>query len=68
MNAPVSKKAEDAYTTALNVLLGKDSTHKFRISDTTVLFWAQQQNDFENQFASFSLLHPKMIQIRTFAK
>lgn len=59
MNAPVSKKAEDAYTTALNVLLGKDSTHKFRISDTTVLFWAQQQNDFENQFASFFAAAPK---------
>lgn len=59
MNAPVSKKAEDAYTTALNVLLGKDSTNKFRISDTTVLFWAQQQNDFENQFASFFAAAPK---------
>lgn len=53
MNAPVSKKAEDAYTTALNVLLGKDSKNKFRISDTSVLFWAQSQDEFENQFASF---------------
>lgn len=52
-NAPVSRKAEDAYTTALNVLLGKDSKNKFRISDTSVVFWAQQQIDFENQFSFF---------------
>jgi CRISPR-associated protein Csd1 len=53
LNAPISKKAEDAYTTALNVLLGKDSNNKFRISDTTVLFWAEKQINFENQFAFF---------------
>jgi len=53
LNAPVSKKAEDAYTTALNVLLGKDSTNKLRLSDTTVLFWAEIQIDFENQFPLF---------------
>lgn len=53
LNAPVSKKAEDAYTTALNVLLGKDSKNKFNIADTTVIFWSQKQNDFENQFSFF---------------
>jgi len=52
-NAPVSKKAEDAYTTALNVLLGKDSKSKFKISDTSVIFWAQKQIDFEGQFSFF---------------
>lgn len=52
-NAPVSKKAEDAYTTALNVLLGKDSKNKFKIADTTVVFWSQKQNDFENHFSFF---------------
>ena len=35
MNSPVSQKAEDAYTTALNVLLAKDSRNKFKIGDTT---------------------------------
>lgn len=59
MNAPVSKKAEDAYTTALNVLLGKDSKNKFRISDTSVLFWAQKQDEFESQFSSFFAAPPK---------
>ncbi len=52
-NAPVSKKAEAGYTTALNVLVGKDSTNKFKLSDTTVLFWASKQIDFEGQFAFF---------------
>lgn len=59
MNAPVSKKAEDAYTTALNVLLGKDSKNKFKIADTTVVFWSQKQNDFENHFSFFFSASPK---------
>ncbi len=53
MNAPVSQKAEDAYTTALNVLLAKDSKNKFKIADTSVVFWAQKQVVFENQFSFF---------------
>lgn len=52
-NAPISKKAEDAYTTALKDLLGKDSRNKFRISDTTVVFWAEKEINFEKQFSFF---------------
>jgi CRISPR-associated protein Csd1 len=59
MNAPISKKAEDAYTTALNVLLGRDSKNKFKIADTTVVFWAQQQSGFEDKFSSFFSAPPK---------
>ena len=59
LNAPVSKKAEDAYTTALNVLLGKDSKNKFKIGDTSVVFWSQKQNDFENHFSFFFSAPPK---------
>lgn len=59
LNAPISKKAEDAYTTALNVLLGRDSKNKFRIADTSVIFWSQQQSDFENQFSFFFSAPPK---------
>ncbi len=59
MNAPISKKAEDAYTTALNVLLGRDSKNKFKIADTSVVFWAQQQTNFENQFSYFFSAPPK---------
>ncbi|KAF0203035.1 MAG: hypothetical protein FD170_1307 [Bacteroidetes bacterium] len=59
LNAPISKKAEDAYTTALNVLLGRDSKNKFKIADTSVVFWSQQQSDFENQFSFFFSAPPK---------
>lgn len=59
MNAPVSKKAEDAYTTALNVLLGRDSKNKFKIADTSVLFWAQQESNFENHFSFYFAPPPK---------
>lgn len=59
MNAPVSKKAEDAYTTALNVLLGRDSKNKFKIADTSVLFWAQQESNFENHFSFYFSPPPK---------
>ena len=31
MNAPISKEAKAAYTTALNSLLGKDSSNKYRL-------------------------------------
>lgn len=59
LNAPISKKAEDAYTTALNVLLGRDSKNKFKIADTSVVFWSKQQNEFENQFSFFFSAPPK---------
>jgi CRISPR-associated protein Csd1 len=53
LNAPVSKKAEDAYTTALNVLLGRDSKNKFKIADTSVIFWSKKESNFENMFSFF---------------
>jgi CRISPR-associated protein Csd1 len=53
LNAPVSKKAEAAYTTALNVLLGKDSNNKFRLSDASVVYWSEKKSEFENKFAFF---------------
>ena len=45
MNAPISKKAEAAYTTALNRLLGKDSLNKLLIGNRTFLFWASSQSE-----------------------
>ena len=42
MNAPISKEAEAAYTTALNSLLGKDSSNKYRLHDTSVVFWSHE--------------------------
>lgn len=43
LNAPVSKYAAFAYTTALNMLIA-DSAHSTRIGDTTVIYWAEQNN------------------------
>ncbi|MDD6210325.1 MAG: type I-C CRISPR-associated protein Cas8c/Csd1 [Bacteroidales bacterium] len=54
-NAPISQKVEFAYTTALQLLLGKESQNKYRFSeDTTVLFWAEKSDDkMESFFSSF---------------
>lgn len=52
-NAPVSKSAVFAYTTALNELLGKDSLNKVQIGDTTTVFWAQKKDAFEEDFSYF---------------
>lgn len=42
-NAPISNSAAFAYTTALNVLLGKDSRNKITIADSTIVFWAEKE-------------------------
>lgn len=43
-NAPISEKAEFAYSTALNRLLSKDSKNKFYIGTRTYLFWASSND------------------------
>mgnify|MGYP004456381407 CR=1 FL=1 len=48
-NAPITKDAEFAYTTALNTMLGKDSRNKFRVGSRTFLFWASSQNAASEQ-------------------
>jgi CRISPR-associated protein Csd1 len=49
-NAPVSRAAAFAYTTALNHLLRKDSTQRIQVGDASTVFWAQKQDAFENVF------------------
>lgn len=44
-NAPISKEAEFAYTTALNHLLASDSRNKFLIGSRTFLFWASKNDE-----------------------
>jgi len=52
-NAPIGKKAVFAYTTALNMLLSKD-TNKFQLADTTTIFWAQKKDSvLEQNMKSF---------------
>ncbi|ABB24157.1 type I-C CRISPR-associated protein Cas8c/Csd1 [Pelodictyon luteolum] len=52
-NAPISKSAEFAYTTAMNMLLGKDSINKVQVGNTTSIFWSQKEDVFEAIFPSF---------------
>jgi len=52
-NAPIGKKAVFAYTTALNMLLSKD-TNKFQLADATTVFWAQKRDShLEKNIKSF---------------
>jgi len=44
-NAPISKKAEFAYTTALNHLLRSESRNKFMVGSRTFLFWSSNNNE-----------------------
>ena len=48
-NAPISKEAEFAYTTALNTMLSQDSHNKFRVGNRTFLFWASSKNEIAEQ-------------------
>jgi len=48
-NAPISKEAEFAYTSALKSLLAKDSANKFKIGDRIFLFWGAGNNAIVEQ-------------------
>ena len=53
-NAPVSRYAAFAYTTALNCLLA-DREHLYRVGETTILFWAKSgQPAFQDFFAAMA--------------
>jgi len=49
-NAPVGKTAAFAYTTALNMLLGKDSKQRIQVGDASTVFWAEKDTPFEDFF------------------
>ncbi len=51
LNAPVGKRAEFAYTTALNHLLAKGSRQRLQVGDASTVFWAEKEHDIENVFA-----------------
>jgi CRISPR-associated protein Csd1 len=50
-NAPVGKKSEFAYTTALNTLLAKSSRQRIQVGDASTVFWAENQHKIEDWFA-----------------
>lgn len=51
-NAPVSKQAAFAYTTALNALLARGSTQRVQVGDASTVFWAQQPDPIEDELAA----------------
>ena len=50
-NSPVGETAVFAYTTALNTLLGKDSTQRLQVGDATVVFWSERPSALEADLA-----------------
>jgi CRISPR-associated protein Csd1 len=51
-NAPVSKSAEFAYTTALNSLL-KSSTSRMKVGDAVTVFWAAKPCSIESEWLNY---------------
>ena len=58
-NAPVSKAAAFAYTTALNHLLRKDSSQRIQVGDASTVFWADRDSEFESAAADIFGEPPK---------
>lgn len=58
-NAPVGKSSAFAYTTALNHLLGKDSTQRMQVGDASTVFWSKKPTNFEQQVVNFFSEPPK---------
>lgn len=50
LNAPVGKRAEFAYTTALNTLLAKGSQQRLQVGDASTVFWAERKSHLEDLF------------------
>ncbi|WP_425059682.1 hypothetical protein SCACP_02790 [Sporomusa carbonis] len=59
-NAPVSKKAAFAYATALNYLIAS-TTNRVRISDTTIVFWADKKGGKAEETALAWSLDPVLV-------
>lgn len=52
-NAPVGQKSMFAYTTALNMLLAKDSKQRLQVGDASTVFWSAKESKMEKVFADF---------------
>lgn len=50
-NAPISKRASFAYTTALSEMIARNSRQKLQVGDATTVFWAEKKNEIEDVFA-----------------
>lgn len=58
-NAPISESATFAYTTALNMLLDKNSRNKMRVGDMTMVFWSEKSTPLEDIFGALWSLPAK---------
>lgn len=58
-NAPISVQADYAYTTALNTLLAPQSKNCFFFNNDTIVFWADRDNQLEDDFSFFFSVPPK---------
>ena len=58
-NAPVGKTAAFAYTTALNNLLGRDSSQRLQVGDASTVFWASKETKLEQELPSLFSEPPK---------
>lgn len=52
-NAPIGEIAAFNYTTALNHLLRSGSPNRIQVGDASTIFWASENSQFEDSFASF---------------
>lgn len=52
-NAPMSKTAIFAYSTALNRMLSRGSSQYIQVGDASTVFWAARKNPLEDMFADF---------------
>jgi CRISPR-associated protein Csd1 len=58
-NSPVGKTAAFAYTTALNLLLDKDSKQRIQVGDASTVFWSDKITNFEQEVVDFFGEPPK---------
>lgn len=58
-NAPIGRLTTFAYTTALNHLLGKDSTQRMQVADASTVFWSERKTSFEQHMVDFFSEPPK---------
>lgn len=58
-NAPIGERTVFAYTTALNHLLGKDSTQRMQVGDASTVFWSEKATVLEQQVVDFFGEPPK---------
>jgi CRISPR-associated protein Csd1 len=63
-NAPVGRKAEHAYTTALKMLLTRGSGQNVLIGDATAVFWAEKSHPMETYFSDFFGVLPKGVSLQ----